>query len=242
LPAAPLAFAARTFVLALLCLVAAACAGPRQALRLDARSAASLRTVAIVLPPEPRTYAFVNMGNPALALTLVGGIFVAADQDDKETRLHHAMLLEKFSLKRRLAARLQASLAAAGYRTLLVDGTWENRGGRLVLRPDLVPDGADALLVVVPLTTGFVSRGAGEDYVPTVTVLARLLARDGSTELYRAFHAYGWQPRAEGWRFSPAAGSFSDFPAVLASPAASAAALAEGADAVATSIAKDLRR
>lgn len=220
----------------------AACAGSRQAVQLDPHSAASVRTIAIVLPPEPRTYAFVNMGNPALALTLVGGIFVAADQDDKEARLHHAMLVEKFSLKRRLGGRLKASLEAAGYRTRLVDGTWEERGGRLVLRPDLVPDGADAILVVVPLTTGFVSRGGGDDYVPTVTVLARLLSRDGTTELYRAFHAYGWQPRAEGWRFSPASGAFSDFQAVLASPAASAAALAEGADAVAGSIAKDLRR
>jgi hypothetical protein len=232
----------RAAALAACVVVLAACAGAPQSVELAPQSAAAVRTVAIVLPPEPRTYSVVNMGNPALAFTLVGGIFVAADQDDKQARLYEAMRIEKFSLKGMLASVLQRRLEAAGYRARVVDGAWEQRGAHILPRPDLVGGDLDAILVVVPLTTGFVSRGPGADYIPTVTVLARLFAADGHTELYRAFHASGWQPRAEHWRFSAATRSFGDFEAVMAKPAASAAALAQGADAVAASIVGDLHR
>jgi len=238
----PLALAACVAVLAACAATLAGCSAAPQTIDLAPQSAATVRTVAIVLPPEPRTYAVVNLGIPALALALVGGIFVAADQDDKQARLYEAMRSEKFSLKAKLATVLQRRLEAAGYRTRIVDGAWEQRGSHILPRPDLVGGDADAILVVVPLTTGFISRGPGADYVPTVTVLARLLSRDGRTELYRAFHASGWRPRSEHWRFSAATHGFEDFETLVAKPAASAAALAQGADAVAASIAGDLRR
>ena len=232
----------RRFLAAALCALLAACASAPDSVDFAPQAAAGIRSIALVLPPEPRAYSVVNMGNPALAFALVGGIFVAADQDEKQAELYKAMKIENFSLSRSLAARLQERLAKAGYRTSVASGAWEERNGRLVLRPDLVASEADALLVVVPITAGFVARGPTEDYVPTVTVLARLLSRDGSKELYRAFHASGWQPRADGWRFSAASSSFSDFAALMARPAASASALARATDSVATSIARDLRR
>jgi len=186
-----------------------------------------LRTIAIVVTTEPRHYSVVNSGNPAFALALVGGIFVAAEQDRKEAKLYQAMQFEKFSLKSVLAAQLAAKLKAAGYEV------------RIAERPGEAP--ADATLVVVPLQAGFTAASAVSDYLPSLAVHARLIAADGRTELYRALHACGSQrPRGDGWRYTPAARGFNDFDALMAKPAASAAALAESAAAVASTIAGDL--
>ena len=124
----------------------------------------------------------------------------------------------------------------------MVEGPGEEKDGRFVLQPERIPSDADAVLLIVPTTAGFISKGPTADYVPAITVAARLLARDRKTELYRAYHASGWQPRADGWRFSPATRSFSDFDALLATPAASAAALVESAEAVSATIVRDLQR
>src|SRR4051812_44318972 len=167
----------------------AGCASAPETVPLDASARASIRTIAIVQPPEPRTYSVVNMGNPALAFALVGGIFVAADQDQKQAKLYRAMQFEKFSVKTVLAGTLESRLRAAGYETKVVEGAWEEREGRRYLRSDLSSLGADAILVVVPLTAGFVAAGPTSDYVPSLTVLARILTPDGHNELYRAFHA-----------------------------------------------------
>ncbi len=224
-----------------LALLLAACASPRATVDLAPQTQARLHTLAIVMPPRTHAYAVVDTANPLVALTLVGGIFVAAEQDRKEALFYQAMQSQKFSFEATLGAALESGLAAAGYRATPLEGVWENRGGRYFLRPELAGS-VDAILVVVPLTTGFVAGGPMADYVPTVTVLARLLSPDGKTELYRAFHASGWQPRAQGWRFTPASKSFSGFDALVAAPAASAAALAEGAAAVSATIARDLSR
>ena len=232
----------RSFLAFLACALLGACASPPARVDLSPGAAAGVRTVAVVLPPEPRAYSVLNMGNPALAFALVGGIFVAADQDEKQAKLYKAMTIQNFSLARLLGAQLVRKLAEDGYRTRLAQDAWEERNGRPVLRPERAAQGADALLVVVPITTGFVARGPTADYVPTVTVLARLLSPDGRTELYRAYHAFGWQPRADDWRFTPASAGFSDFDALMAHPAASAAALARGTEAIAARVARDVRR
>jgi hypothetical protein len=227
---------------ALAVLLLAACAAAPRNVDLSRESIASIRSVAIVMPPEPKSYSVVNMGNPALAFALVGGIFVAADQDNKQTKFYQAMQFQKFSVKAILAAHMEKKLNAAGYRTQVVEGPWEEKDGRFVLKTEQLSTDADALLLIVPTTAGFVSKGLTADYVPTITVAVRLLAKDRKTELYRAYHAYGWQPRADGWRFTPATRSFTDFDSLMAKPADSASALGESAEAVSRTIAQDLRR
>ena len=81
----------RAAALAACALLLAACAGAPQTVEFAPQPGAAIRSIAIVLPPEPRSYAVVNMGNPALAFSLVGGIFVAADQDAKQAKLYEAM-------------------------------------------------------------------------------------------------------------------------------------------------------
>ena len=205
-----------------------------------------MAAIAIVVAPEPRTYSVVNLGNPAFALALVGGIFAAADQDQKQAKLSAALRAERFSVRQTLGATLAARLAANGYRTRIVDGAWQEKDGRYLLRTDLIADGADgadAVLVVTPVSAGFVAPAPASDYVPAVTVHVRLLGADGRTELYRAIHAAGWQPgHTSGWRFTPASQHFGDFQALMEKPAVSAEALAASAAAVAASIAKDLVR
>jgi hypothetical protein len=227
---------------ALAVLLLAACASGPQTVQLARESGESIKTVAIVLPPEPKSYCVVNMGNPALAFALVGGIFVAAEQDSKQSKFYQAMQFQKFSVKAILSAMLEKKLNAAGYQARVIEGPWEERDGRFVLNTEQINTEADALLIIVPTTAGFISKGPAADYVPTMTVVVRLLARDRKTELYRAFHAYGWHPRADGWRFTPATRSFTDFDSLMAKPAESASALGESAEAVSGTIAQDLRR
>ncbi len=226
-----------------LCLsLLAACASAPQSVSLAPEAGAAIKTVAIVLPPEPRKYAVVNMGHPGLALGLVGGMIVAAEQDRKESRFYQAMQFQKFSVKAMLAAGLEKKLGAAGYRAKVVEGPWEEKDGRYVLHPEKVVTDADAILVIVPTAAGFMAKGPTADYVPAMTALVRLIGKDRRTDLYRGFHAAGWEPRAEGWRYTPSRRAFSDFESLMAEPRESASALAETVDAVSDSIARDLRR
>jgi hypothetical protein len=228
-------------LLAALCLsLLAACAGGPQNVSYAPDAQAGIKTVAIVVPPEPRKYAVVNRGHPGLVLGLLGGMIVAAEQDRKETAFYQAMQFQKFSVKAMLAAGLQKKLAAAGYRAKVVDAPWEEKDGRYVLHPDKVVTDADAILVIVPTSAGFVSSGPTGDYVPAMTAVARLIDRDRKTDLYRGFHAAGLQPRADGWRYTPAKRGFSDFEELMAHPGESAAALGEIVDAVSDSVAQDL--
>lgn len=233
---------ARALVPALCLSLLAACASAPQNVPLAPSAGAAIKSVAIVVPPEPRKYAVVNWGHPGLVLGLVGGMFVAAEQDRKEASFYQAMQFQKFSVKAMLALGLEKRLLAAGYRARVVEGPWEEKDGRYVLHPDKVATDADAILVIVPTSAGFMARGPTADYVPAMTAVVRLIARDRRTELYRGLHAAGWQPRADGWRYTPARRSFSDFESLMAQPRESASALAETVDAVSDSIARDLRR
>lgn len=223
-------------------LLLAACASAPQSVTLSPEASAAVRTVAIVVPPEPRRYAVVNMGHPGLVLGLVGGMFVATEQDRKEATFYQAMRFQKFSVKAMLAVGLERKLAAAGYRAKVVEGPWEEKHGRYVLHPEKVMTDADAILIIVPTTAGYMAKGPTADYVPAMTAVVRLIGKDRKSELYRGLHAAGWEPRAEGWRYTPARRSFSDFDSLMAKPGESAAALAETVDAVSDSIAQDLRR
>ena len=69
-----------------------------------------------------------------------------------------------------------------------------------------------------------------------------MLGKDRKRQLYRGYHAAGWTPKAEGWKVSSAKVTFSNFDALMADPRASAAALSDAADAIATSIAGDLHK
>lgn len=205
-------------------------------------SSARVRTVAIVLPPEPKKFSVVNRGHPGLAFALVGGIVVAVDQDRKESEFYQAMQFQKFSMNAVLGALVRDKLNAAGYDARVADSGWEEKGGRYVLNPGKIRTDADAVLVIVPTTAGFIAGGVTSDYVPAVTVAVRLLGKDRSTELYRGYHAAGWEPREDGWRFTPAARSFKDFYALMVKPSETAGALAQSIAAVAETIAQDLRR
>ena len=233
---------APTLIPALCLSLLAACAAAPQNVPLAREAGAAIQSVAIVVPPEPRKYAVVNWGHPGLALGLVGGMFVAAEQDRKEASFYQAMQFQKFSVRAMLALGLEKRLAAAGYRARVVEGPWEDKDGRYVLHPDKVVTDADAILVIVPTSAGFMAKGPTADYVPAMTAVVRLIARDRKTELYRGLHAAGWEPRADGWRYTPSRRSFSDFDSLMAQPRESASALAETVDAVSDSIAHDLRR
>ena len=219
-----------------------ACAAAPSTVTLSPEAGAGIKTVAIVVPPEPRKYAVVNRGHPGLALGLLGGMIVGADQDRKESSFYQAMQFQKFSVKAMLALGLEKKLNAAGYRAKAVEGPWEEKDGRYVLHPEKLVTDADAILVILPTTAGFMSNGPTADYVPAMTAVVRLIGKDRKTELYRGLHAVGFQPRDDGWRYTPAGRSFSDFDSLMARPAESASALAETVEAVSESIAQDLRR
>src|SRR3954470_13466099 len=105
-------------------LLLTACASAPQTVELASDTRAAIKTVAIIVPPEPKQYAVVNMGHPGLALGLLGGFFVAADQDTKQAKFYQAMQFQKFSVKSMLSAALAQKMAEAGYQAKVLDGPW----------------------------------------------------------------------------------------------------------------------
>jgi hypothetical protein len=122
------------------------------------------------------------------------------------------------------------------------DGPWEEADGKFKLSFDKIQSNADAVLVISPTIIGFVATGVTSDYLPTITAVVTLLGKDRKEQLYRGFHASGWQPKADGWRNSMAKTTFANFDALMADPTRTAASLSEAATAVTSTVSNDLRR
>lgn len=220
----------------------AACAGPVPRIESNPAVLSRIKTVAVINPPEAKTYIVMNFGHPGMAFGLIGGLVAAADQSSKQDQLTAALKKENLSVSNTLASGLVARLSGAGFQARAENGPWEEKDGKYILEFDKIQSDADAVAVVTPTITGFIATGATSDYLPTITVVVTLLDKDRKTQIYRGFHAAGWEPKAEGWKHSPATTTFGNFDALMANPSNTAKALVAAAAAVSTSIAEDLRR
>lgn len=230
------------FSFALLAVFLAACAGPDAKVDMNRESVSRIQSIAVILPPEPKTYTVTNLGHPGMSFGLIGGLIAAADESEKGDRFSRAMQSERLSVLAALSSSVEQKLIAAGYQARVEEGPWAEDNGRYRVQIDKLRSEADAVLVISPAIVGYVSQNSFADYLPTITVDVTLLDKDRRTQLYRGFHATGWKPIGENWRHSPPTKTFATFDALMAQPSESASALTRGAATLSASIAEDLGR
>jgi hypothetical protein len=202
---------------------------------------AGLRTIDLVMPPEPEGYVVAMENHPGAAVGgVIGGVIIAADQSAKMDRVKHALEGQRISISRTMADALVQRLKATGYRVRLIEAPLERSLSPSVNVASVESD-ADALLVVTPRTMGFISANAFTAYEPTVMVEVTLLGRDHTTVLYRGLHSAGRKPLLGEWRNVASRRTFADVDGLIANPAATAAALTEAGTDVARAIADDIR-
>lgn len=223
-----------------------ACAGPVPKIDLAPSATANIKTIAVIRPPEPKTYSVLNFGHGGAAFGLVGGIVAAVDQSAKQDMLSKAYQDRNVAICSELSQRVADRLNKLGFSVKVEDAQWEEVDGKRVLPFKKINSDADAVIALSPSVVGFVATGlAGgynNDYLPTISVVVSLLGKDRETPIYRGFHVTGWQLKAEGWQFTPPTKTFSNFDSLISDPALSANALLDAADKIADSIAADLKR
>jgi len=219
----------------------AGCA-PMTRVELAQDGVAGLRTVDLVMPPEPQGYVVAMENHPGTAVGgAIGAVITIADQTAKTDRVKQALEGQRISVSRTIADALVQRLKATGYRVRTVEAPWVPQSAPPTVNVEAVESDADALLVVAPRTIGFVTANAFAPYEPTVMVEVTLLGRDRKTVLYRGLHSAGRQPALGEWRNVPSRRTFADVDGLVANPAATAAALTEAGTDVARAVADDIR-
>src|SRR5712664_2109051 len=194
-------------VLPLLCFLAA-CVGPVPKIDSNPERLAAIKTIAVIRAPEPKTYTVLSLGHPGMAFGLIGGIVAASDQSSRQERISKAYHDQGIEVSAKLVSLITAELARLGYAARIEDAPWEEVDGRYKLPYEKITSDADAVLVVSATTVGFVSTGITSDYLPTIWAGASLLGKDRKDPMYRGFHATGWQPKGEEWKFTAAINGF----------------------------------
>jgi len=203
---------------------------------------ASIRSVDLVMPPEPETYGVSMTAHPGAAVGgAVGAVIIMADQSAKTDRVKHALEGQRISITSTMANLLVQRLKATGYRVRQIEASWDTQSLPRSVNVAAVESDADALLVVTPRGVGFIAETAISPYEPTVMAEATLLGRDHKAVLYHGLHAAGHGPSTGQWRKVPARRSFADIEGLVANPAATASALTEAGTDVARAIADDIR-
>jgi len=208
----------------------------------DPAKLSAIRSIAVIRAPEPRVYTIVNLSHPGMMFGLVGGMIAASDAEDKAHLLSKAYHDQGTAVAATLAQKIADALRREGYETRVEDGNWVEKDGKRTLEFAAIQSDADAVLVATPTIIGFVAPHLGADYYPTITVGATLLGKDRKEKVYVGFHASGWEMKREGWHNTPAPVTYPHFSDLMADTRASAASLDAAAEAIATTIAADLKR
>lgn len=223
--------------------ILAGCAGPVPKIDSSPAALAKIKTIAVIRPPEPKTYTVMNFGHPGMAFGLIGGLIAGGDISSKQDKLT-AVVKQQTSSKTSaiLAENIATQLTKVGFQAKVEDGPWEESDGKFKLDFEKISSSADTVLVLTPTIVGFIATGATSDYLPTITASVILLGQDRKEQLYRGFHACGWHPKADGWRYSSTSIAFANFDALMADPKKTADSLSSAASAVAATVVEDLRR
>jgi hypothetical protein len=205
----------------------AACVGPVAKIDTKQEAVSRVRSIAVIRPPEVKTFTVMNFGHPGMAFGLVGGLVAAADQSAKQDKITAALKGRSIVVSSRLADDIARGLAQKGFQVKVEEAAHSD---------------ADAVLVVAPTIVGFIATGVTSDYMPTMTTVVSLLGKDRKEMLYRGFHASGWQPKGDGWRHTPATRTFGNFEDLTADPGATGASLYDAADSIASTVVSDIRQ
>ena len=202
----------------------------------------AVRSIAIIRPIEPATYTVYGMGSAWSAFGLIGTTIGEIRRANQEQSLTIALKAQGVSITKQLADGVASNLSGFGFETYVENWPWENVSGVSELPIEKVTSSADAVLILQPLVIGFVSSGPLSDYVPTMLVSARLIKRVSNEKLYSRNHESGSWNIAGDPKVIPAMPGFSNVNALLSDTKSAASALIELSNAIAESIADDLRR
>lgn len=208
----------------------------------DAARLSTVRTVAVIRAPEPKTYTIINLSHPGMMFGLIGGMIAGKDAESKQETLSKAYHDQGTQFTTTLAARIVDGLRHSGYDARVEEAPWVEKDGKQTLDFSAIQSTADVVLVTSPSIIGFVAPQMGSDYYPTMLAGATVLGKDRKDKLYVGFHASGWHMSREGWRNTAAAVTYPNFSDIMADTKASAASLDAAAAAVAATIVADLPR
>ena len=90
-----------------------------------------------------------------------------------------------------------------GYIAWDEEAAWEEEDDRFILSFENLTSKADNVLVLYTKFIGFVTKGDSDDYIPAITAEIVLLDKSRKNILYQGYHAAGWQPRGDVWKFIP---------------------------------------
>jgi len=235
----------KALLVALAAALAVGCSGLPP--KLDASPAAmtKIRTIAVVRPPEAKTYAVLDLGpHVASAFGLIGALVLASDQNAKQEKLTAALKGQHAVPMSMLADDIAADLAKRGFSAKVIDGGWVENDGEFKFDATKVRSSADAILVVEPRVVGFVLETSDTGFKPTITAVVTLLGNNHQNTLYRGYHACGWNNRfgSKDWKNSSTNVTFADFDRVMEDPKKTASLLNSAAILVAASVAEDLKQ
>jgi hypothetical protein len=231
----------RVLSAALLLSLLAACASAPQK-QASKQTLAEIKTIVILRPPEPKTYAAMYFTGPASLFGAIGGLIAAGDISKKQDTLTAAFKVQNYSFCPRVADKIAANLTAMGYQARAEDGPWEEYGAGYKFHPEKLKTDADATMILVPGLTGFVAQSTFHDYLPTMVISAKLVGRDGKEELYLTKNVVGWEPKFGDWRMIPAKTRFANFDALMADVPATAQSLMDAGDAIVLVVTEDFKR
>jgi hypothetical protein len=220
----------------------AACAGPVPRIDSSPEKLARIKTIAVITAPEPKSYTMANFGHPGMMFGLVGGLVAGSDMTSKTDTISSAYKGAGISVTARLGRETVERLNTAGYQARVELGNWEVTEGKYKLPFDKIQSDADAVLILSTTFIGYVATGVTSDYLPSIWSSAILLGKDRKEPLYRGFHSTGWQPKGDGWRYTPPKKTFGNFDALMTDPRASGTALEEASVNIAETVTADLKR
>jgi hypothetical protein len=220
-----------------------ACVSPVPKIDASPSTLAKLKTISILVAPEPKAYSVINLRHPAMAFGLMGALVAAADRTSKESRLTASYQAQgTVSFAHHLAERVSANLIKAGYNAEITTGSWQETDDKFELQLAASTANSDATLLIKPGIIGFVAEGLGDDYQTTLTCVTSLISGDKNELVYRGYHSSGWAPKAEGWKSTPSKKSYPSIASLIDEAANSASSLNEAGEAVADMLIADLNK
>lgn len=198
-----------------------------------------VKSITVVRQPREMSYIVQNQGGVTGALGLLGSMIESSNQTSKEGQLLEKLQPLKTNINGSLADELAARLRDRGYVVSVENAPAEPLDISKRSGYDKLSNTSDAVLIVQPISIGFVSPVGDPVYYPTITAQVDLVGRDRTSSLYRSKHATGWQPYG-GWRYTAQTTQFPNFEDLTKDPRATADALVVASRSIADSIASDL--
>ena len=158
---------------------------PKQTFNAEANQ--DLKTIAVLTPPRPPEVSVAILNHPGMQFGLIGGLVAAAEMSAKTSSYNSAIAGQQPNWSAYASEAMKKELTALGY--TVVDQPVERKPGSDLLDSYPTSD-ADAYLDF-KFNISYVASTPTSDYVPGVTLNARLVERKTKSVLYEEQYSYG---------------------------------------------------